>query len=86
VDGVICGHIHHATVEDIGTVRYINAGDWVESCTAVAEDFDGNFSIIRWDNIQRQLEIRTARTAGPVEKLTGRAARMAPQATALKPI
>src|SRR5262249_49530540 len=48
VDGVICGHIHHAAIrEDIG-VRYINCGDWVESCTAIAEHADGRFEIITW--------------------------------------
>ncbi|WP_204349241.1 UDP-2,3-diacylglucosamine diphosphatase, partial [Klebsiella pneumoniae] len=35
VDGVICGHIHHAAIEDFDDVRYVNTGDWVESCTAV---------------------------------------------------
>jgi hypothetical protein len=45
---VICGHIHHAAIRDIGAVRYINCGDWVESCTAVVEHFDGRFEIIRW--------------------------------------
>lgn len=48
VDGVICGHIHHATIETIGGVRYMNSGDWVESCTALVEDHDGNFSILCW--------------------------------------
>ena len=47
-DGVICGHIHHAAMHDMHGVRYINTGDWVESCTAVAENFDGTFEIIRW--------------------------------------
>lgn len=44
--GVICGHIHHATIRDIDGLTYINCGDWVESCTAVAEHFDGTFEII----------------------------------------
>lgn len=48
VDGVICGHIHHAVIEDVDGVAYINTGDWVESCTAVAEDFDGNMQLLRW--------------------------------------
>ncbi len=48
VDGVICGHIHHATIEDMDGIRYINTGDWVESCTAVGEDFDGNMHLLRW--------------------------------------
>jgi UDP-2,3-diacylglucosamine pyrophosphatase LpxH len=48
VDGVICGHIHHAAIHDQFGVRYINCGDWVESCTAVAEHEDGRMEIIRW--------------------------------------
>ncbi len=48
VDGVICGHIHHAEMTTYDGVRYINTGDWVESCTAVVEDFDGQFTILRW--------------------------------------
>ena len=30
VDGVICGHIHHATIRDIDGVIYVNTGDFVE--------------------------------------------------------
>ncbi|NJL08249.1 MAG: UDP-2,3-diacylglucosamine diphosphatase [Methylacidiphilales bacterium] len=48
VDGVICGHIHHAAITDQHGTRYINCGDWVESCTAVAEHEDGRFEIITW--------------------------------------
>ena len=48
VDGVICGHIHHAAIEQFGDVPYINTGDWVESCTAVVEHFDGRMEIIHW--------------------------------------
>jgi UDP-2,3-diacylglucosamine pyrophosphatase LpxH len=48
VQGVICGYIHHATMHDGFGVRYINTGDWVESCTAVVEHFDGRFEIVRW--------------------------------------
>jgi hypothetical protein len=45
---VICGHIHHAVMEDMDGVRYINTGDWVESCTAIAEHEDGTFELIEW--------------------------------------
>ena len=48
VDGVICGHIHTAAMRDIDGVHYINTGDWVESCTAVGETFDGTFEMINW--------------------------------------
>ncbi|BCJ91347.1 UDP-2,3-diacylglucosamine hydrolase [Terrihabitans soli] len=53
VQGVICGHIHHAALRDMDSgIRYINTGDWVESCTAVAENYDGTFEIIRWTPIR----------------------------------
>ncbi|MBO3760679.1 UDP-2,3-diacylglucosamine diphosphatase [Ciceribacter sp. L1K23] len=51
VDGVICGHIHHAVMEDIDGIHYINTGDWVESCTAVVEHFDGRFEMISWGHM-----------------------------------
>jgi UDP-2,3-diacylglucosamine pyrophosphatase LpxH len=45
-DGIICGHIHHAEIRMIDDVLYCNTGDFVESCTALVEDFEGNLSII----------------------------------------
>lgn len=48
VHGVICGHIHKAEMRDIGGVAYLNDGDWVESCSALVEDFDGQFRLVRW--------------------------------------
>ncbi len=47
-EGVICGHIHHATDRLIEGIRYINCGDWVESRTAIAEDAQGRLHLIRW--------------------------------------
>lgn len=54
VDGVICGHIHHAAMETFGEIEYINTGDWVESCTAVVEHFDGSMEIVHWPHIQAE--------------------------------
>jgi len=51
VDGVICGHIHLADMHERLGIHYINTGDWVESCTAIAEDFEGNFELIRWTQL-----------------------------------
>ena len=48
VDGVVCGHIHHAEMRMIDGVLYCNDGDWVESCTALVEDFDGRLRIVHW--------------------------------------
>ncbi len=47
-EGVICGHIHHAAMRAFGGIRYVNCGDWVESCSAVVEHPDGKFEIVSW--------------------------------------
>ena len=47
VDGIICGHIHHANICDVNDIKYMNTGDWVESCTAIVEYDNGKFEIIR---------------------------------------
>jgi UDP-2,3-diacylglucosamine pyrophosphatase LpxH len=46
--GVICGHIHTPDDRVIDGIHYLNDGDWVESCTALVEHFDGRFEIIDW--------------------------------------
>lgn len=48
LDGVICGHIHHAEIRDIEGILYCNDGDWVESLTALVEHQDGNIELIHW--------------------------------------
>jgi UDP-2,3-diacylglucosamine pyrophosphatase LpxH len=48
VDGVICGHIHSAEIRDFDGILYMNDGDWVESCTALVEHFDGRIEILDW--------------------------------------
>ena len=47
-DGVICGHIHRAEMKKIDGVEYLNCGDWVESCTALIEDFDGKIKLVHF--------------------------------------
>jgi UDP-2,3-diacylglucosamine pyrophosphatase LpxH len=46
VDGVICGHIHHAESRTMDGLHYLNLGDWVESCTAAVEWPDGRLELI----------------------------------------
>ncbi len=48
LDGVVCGHIHHAEMREVGGVLYINDGDWVESCTALVEHHDGRLELVDW--------------------------------------
>ena len=47
-DGVICGHIHRAALEETPELVYANCGDWVESCTALAEHPDGRLEVLAW--------------------------------------
>lgn len=48
VDGVVCGHIHHAEMREIEGVLYCNDGDWVESCSALVEHVDGRLELVYW--------------------------------------
>ena len=52
VDGVICGHIHSPMIRSIDGVDYFNSGDWVESCSALVEDFDGRITLLNHLNIK----------------------------------
>lgn len=52
VDGIVCGHIHQAEIRHVGGVLYCNDGDWVESCTALVEHFDGRLEILHWMQLQ----------------------------------
>ena len=44
--GVLCGHIHMPNIVDRGAL-YLNAGDWTYHCTAIAEDQEGNFKMLK---------------------------------------
>jgi len=58
LDGVICGHIHWATIKDVDGITYVNCGDWVDSCTAIVEHLDGRLELIDWDRLANRLERR----------------------------
>lgn len=45
--GVICGHIHRPEIRTVEGVLYMNCGDWVENCTALVEELDGTFKLIK---------------------------------------
>ena len=66
LDGVICGHIHHASDRTFGGIHYLNCGDWVESCTAIVETAEGELSIVHWPE-------PPAHTVDPRPALVGRA-------------
>jgi UDP-2,3-diacylglucosamine pyrophosphatase LpxH len=58
LNGVICGHTHHAEIRALphGVTVY-NCGDWVESCTALAEDAEGRMQILRYDTQTRAVSM-----------------------------
>lgn len=47
-DGIICGHIHQAEIMEIDGFLYCNDGDWIETCSAIAETHDGHLELIYW--------------------------------------
>jgi len=73
VDGVICGHIHHAVIHDDFGVRYVNCGDWVESCSVIVEHFDGRLEVMNWTDEMR----RVRPSANPLVRGEGRGAEIA---------
>lgn len=50
-DGIICGHIHKAENRIIDGITYLNSGDWVETMSALAEDYEGNWQLIYYNEI-----------------------------------
>lgn len=69
--GVICGHIHHAQIARHGGIEYVNTGDWVESCTAVAERHDGSLELIRWSELLDARRLAQEAIAPPVAGAEG---------------
>jgi UDP-2,3-diacylglucosamine pyrophosphatase LpxH len=53
VDGVVCGHIHHAELRTVENFTYANDGDWVESLSALVEHHDGRLELIDWAAVMR---------------------------------
>jgi UDP-2,3-diacylglucosamine pyrophosphatase LpxH len=60
VAGVVCGHVHKPEIRTIEGVQYYNDGDWVESCSALVEHWDGRLELLHWAR-QRQFDPLTLR-------------------------
>jgi UDP-2,3-diacylglucosamine pyrophosphatase LpxH len=64
VDGIICGHIHHADITQMEFGKtYCNCGDWVENCTALFVDERGRLALISWQEEGQALLDREAAQA-----------------------
>jgi UDP-2,3-diacylglucosamine pyrophosphatase LpxH len=57
-DGVICGHIHRATLRQIEGTLYCNTGDWVESCSALIETRSGELRLLRWPQLLKEPQVQ----------------------------
>lgn len=57
LDGVICGHIHHPETCMVDAIEYINDGDWLENCTALVEDPEGNLRIVHYLEERQNAEV-----------------------------
>jgi UDP-2,3-diacylglucosamine pyrophosphatase LpxH len=55
-EGVICGHIHQPAIKMYGNIEYLNSGDWVESLSALVEDFDGEWSLVYYNETKLGVE------------------------------
>jgi UDP-2,3-diacylglucosamine pyrophosphatase LpxH len=59
VDAVLCGHIHSPAIREFDSVTYYNCGDWVESCTALVEESDGQINMVDYLPRAQRLQLRS---------------------------
>lgn len=66
-DGVVTGHTHHAEIRLLKPgITSLNCGDWVESCSALSEDFNGHISILSGLPATNAAPVPKAKEAAPV--------------------
>jgi UDP-2,3-diacylglucosamine pyrophosphatase LpxH len=69
IEGVVCGHIHHAEIRAVDGIAYHNSGDWVESNSALIERFAGQIEPLFWtDEAQGNAENSVAEAAPAVRQ------------------
>ncbi|MBB5350107.1 UDP-2,3-diacylglucosamine pyrophosphatase LpxH/glycosyltransferase involved in cell wall biosynthesis [Haloferula luteola] len=62
-DGIICGHIHTPEDREVGGIRYLNSGDWVESLTAILEHHDGRMELVHYEEFMARLGAEAVESA-----------------------
>ena len=63
--GVICGHVHTPNDRTIGSVHYLNSGDWVESLTAIVEPSPGEFRVVEYKQFVEEADAMAAKIIKP---------------------
>jgi UDP-2,3-diacylglucosamine pyrophosphatase LpxH len=56
VDAIVCGHIHSAAIRKFGAVTCYNCGDWVETCSALIEQYDGKIDLVRYPPLAQRVQ------------------------------
>jgi hypothetical protein len=67
----MCGHIHTAADKWLEGVHYLNSGDWVESNTAIVENWDGSMEVVEFSEFVREFPMGGEDREGVVEMLGG---------------
>jgi UDP-2,3-diacylglucosamine pyrophosphatase LpxH len=73
--GIICGHIHTAAMRSINGLDYRNTGDWVESRTALVEEFDGTLRLLQFTqsgDLLRELAVSDDEPGPQVQEQTSK--------------
>lgn len=77
VDGIVCGHIHHPEITTVDNITYYNDGDWVENCSVLTEDHNGQMQLVYWTSIEKAVtlsSVKSATTLRPVKNKPQKAA------------
>lgn len=54
--GIVCGHLHQPeSVQSDGFI-YFNTGDWVENCSGLIEDLDGQLHLLKNGHLVQNLQ------------------------------
>ena len=67
-DGIICGHIHKPDMKIFDGIVYMNSGDWVESLSALVEDFNNEWSLVYFHSAPKALTPQVIKTEEPTKK------------------
>lgn len=56
-NAIVCGHIHTPEIHRIGSVLYMNCGDYLDKETCIVEDYEGNFSLLDKGKVVKSVQM-----------------------------
>ena len=54
-NAIVCGHIHTPEIYRIGSILYMNCGDYLDKETCIVEDYEGNFLLLDKGGVQKSV-------------------------------